>query len=187
MSTPQETALSAQLTNRQTNSAEIVEQPAASATVDPNNPPWSFPQALLTWFLSVALLLVPQVFALAYVAYHYQGTTPTKEIVFADKTFVLILLFGLLPVHALTLALAWAVVTRFGKVSAAKVLGWSWPAGFGIWKSVGLAIVLFPLALFISNKFGGQETDIERILESSRAAALLTAFLATATAPLVEE
>ena len=54
-------------------------------------------------------------------------------------------------------------------------------------KSVGLAILLFLIAWLILLKFGGQETDLERILQSSRAAALITAFLATATAPLVEE
>ncbi len=155
---------------------------------DPDNAPWSLLQALLAWFLSVAFLwLVPQLCVLPYVASHYRGIEATKELLFADKTFVIIIVAGFVPAHLLTLALSWAVVTRLGKVSAAKVLGWSWRPGFGIGKSVLLAILLFLVAMAIIYKFGGQETDLERILLSSRAAALITAFLAVATAPLVEE
>lgn len=157
-------------------------------TPDPDNPPWGLLPALLTWFLSIALLwLVPQLCVLPYVASHYRGVAATKELLFADKTFVMILVAGFVPAHLLTLALSWAVVTRLGRVSAAKVLGWSWKPGFGVWKSVLLAIFLFLLAMVIIYRFGGQETDLERILQSSRAAALITAFLAVATAPLVEE
>ena len=52
---------------------------------------------------------------------------------------------------------------------------------------MALAGLLFMIAMVIIYKFGGQETDLERILQSSRAAALITAFIAVTTAPLVEE
>ena len=157
------------------------------STPNPDNPPWSLLQALLIWAASVLLLLVPQVCALVYVAYHYEGVIPSKAVLFADKTFFLILVSALLPVHVLTLGLVWAVVTLRGKISAKKALGWSWSANFGIVKSVGLAILLLMIAMLVSYRFGGQDTDIERLLQSSRAAALITAVLAATTAPLVEE
>ncbi len=153
---------------------------------DPDNPPWSLLQALLIWVASVLLLLVPQVCALVYVARHY-GEIPPKAVLFADKTFFIILVSVLLPVHALTLVLVWAVVTLRGKISAKKALGWSWPANFGMVKSVGLAILLFMIAMLITYRYHGQDTDIERLLQSSRAAAIITAVLAATTAPLVEE
>ncbi len=153
---------------------------------DPDNPPWSLLQALLTWAASVLLsIFVPWLLALPYLATHYRGARLQGAL--ADKTLVIIFIAGLLPVHGLTLILAWAVVSRLGKLSPTKVLGWSWKTDFGIGKSVGLAILLFLVAWLILLKFGGQETELERILESSRAAALITAFLAVATAPLVEE
>ncbi len=187
MSTPRESTLPAQTIQQPSNSESETGGARAWSAPDPDNPPWSLLQALLTWLASVILLLVPQVCALLYVAYHYEGVIPTKAVLFGDKTFFLILVSVLLPVHVLTLALAWAVVTRRGKVSARQALGWSWSANFGIVRSLGLAILLFLVAMFIIYKFGGQETDLERILLSSRAAALITAFLAAATAPLVEE
>lgn len=144
-------------------------------------------QAILTWMASVFLLLLPQLFAIPYLASHYRGVSPTPEILLADKTFVLIVVSGILPAHLVTLVLAWAVVTRLGKVSAKKVLGWSWVPGFGLWQSVCAGILLIGLAWLIAIILGNKETELERILLSSRAAALIIAFIATATAPLVEE
>lgn len=157
--------------------------------IDPDNPPWGLPLASLTWVASVVLIIIiPQLCALPYVAVHYRGTiAPTKEALLSDKTFVLILVIGLFVAHLVTLALAWAVVTRFRKFPFRKTLGLSWPANFGPWKSTGLAVLLFVIAMLIVWKFGGQQTDLERILRSSRAAALVIAFLAATTAPLVEE
>ena len=145
--------------------------------------------ALLTWFSSVVLIIIiPQLCALPYVALRYRDSIgPTKEALLSDKTFVLILVIGLFVAHLVTLALAWAVVTRFRKFPFRETLGLSWPSSFGPWKSTGLAILLFVMAMLIVWKFGGQETDLERILRSSRAAALVVAFLAATTAPLVEE
>lgn len=57
----------------------------------------------------------------------------------------------------------------------------------GLGASAGLAILLFLVTLFLIGLFGGQKTDLDRILESSRAAAVALAIIAVATAPLVEE
>jgi uncharacterized protein len=155
--------------------------------LDPNNPPWTLLQALLTWVGSVALLLLPQILAIPYLISHYRGVQPTKEILFADKTFVLINVLGIVPSHALMLLLAWGVVTRMGKISWRKALGWSWKPPFGLRESVVLAILLFFVAMLIISNFGGQETDLERLLQSSRITALIIGVIAATSAPLVEE
>jgi membrane protease YdiL (CAAX protease family) len=184
VTTPPETALASQPGFHQLGASENSVQPAPS---DPDYPPWGLLQAFLTWIASVILLLLPQLIALPYLVRHYQGLRPTAEVLLADKTFIVIVVSGILPAHLITLILAWAVVTRLGKVSARKVLGWSWGPGFGLWQSVGLAFLLFVMAWLFTLVLGGQETELERILQSSRVAALLIAFIATATAPLVEE
>ena len=163
---------------------------ATSPTPDPDNPPWGLLVAALVWLASVVLtLMIPQLCALPYVVTHYRSIAggPTKETLLSDKTFVLLLVIGLFVAHLITLALAWAVVTRLGKLSFKKTLGLSWPANFGAWKSIGLAFLLFIIAMLILKKFGGQDNDLQRILNSSRAAALVVAFIAAATAPLIEE
>ncbi|HEX5704006.1 MAG TPA: CPBP family intramembrane glutamic endopeptidase [Pyrinomonadaceae bacterium] len=143
--------------------------------------------AIFTWLVSVALLLLPQILALPYLLYYYQGKPLTRESLLADKTLVVLLVAGILPAHLITLAVTWAVATRFGKIPAKAALQWHWASPISILKSMGLAVVLFGLAWAVTLIFGGQETDIERILKSSRTAALIVAFLAVVTAPLVEE
>jgi CAAX protease family protein len=143
--------------------------------------------ALCTWFVSIVLLFLPQIIALPYVLTHYRGQQPRLEDLLADKTLVVILISGILPAHLITLAIAWAVVTRFGKVPVTEALRWGWGHRIGVFKSAVLGVLLFGVAWLIVLAFGGKETELERIINSSRAAALLIAFMAVATAPLVEE
>jgi len=151
------------------------------------NPPWSLLAAVLTWIASVVLLFLPQVFAIPYVALHYRNAQPTAETLMADKTLVLILIAGVLPVHLITLAIVWAIATRFGKFSIVQTLGLSWNGKFNLARSIGLAIILYGAAFLLTLAFGGQGTALDRLVESTRAAALMIAFLAVATAPIVEE
>jgi CAAX protease family protein len=156
--------------------------------VDPDNPPWGIWQALLTWGLSVLLLLfVPLVCSLPYIAYRYPGLAATREDLLNDKTFLFINVISYFPVHALTFLLGWAVVTQMGRFDFWRTIGWSWPWNLGPWRSAGLAVLLFGAALVLSALFGGPETDIERIVQSSRPTAYALAILAVATAPMVEE
>ncbi len=142
---------------------------------------------MLTWIASVVLLFLPQVFAIPYVAIHYRDTPPTAEALMADKTLVLILIAGVLPVHLITLAIVWAIATRLGKFSIAQTLGLKWGREFRLAHSIGLAVILYGVAFLLTLAFGGQGTALDRLVESSRAAALMIAFLAVATAPIVEE
>ena len=161
--------------------------------IGPDNPPWGVAHAVITFVFSVAfLLIVPNLCVLPYLAVHYSGRSIiTREMLLTDKTFVLIFLLGFFPVHILTFAVAWGVATRMGKFSLRNTLGWNWPPRFGAWKSISLGVLLLVLSIglstLIARFFGQPETEMERIIESSKAAALTTAFLAVATAPLVEE
>jgi membrane protease YdiL (CAAX protease family) len=152
-----------------------------------DNPPWGLWQAILTWVLSVILLLLlPLVFGLPYIMYYYQGVV-TRETLLADKTFIFVNVFLNIPVHILTFLMAWAVITQLGRFQFREMIGWGWSPKLGFWRSAGLAVLLFGLALVLVLLFGGPETEVERIIQSSRATAFMLAFLAVATAPLVEE
>lgn len=133
------------------------------------------------------LAIVPNVCVLPYLMSRYRGTQPTRELLLQDQTFVFLFVLGWLPSHLLTLALVWAIGTRLGKRSFKKVFGWSWSPSFGLWKSSALALALFVVTLVLIGFFGGPRTDLDRILESSRAAAVTLAIIAVLTAPLVEE
>jgi uncharacterized protein len=145
--------------------------------------------AILTWASSVILLLViPPILSLPYLIYQYRhGEELTRDTLLADKTFIFFNILGVIPAHVITFALAWGLVTRFGKLPFKSAIAWDWAPNFRFWKSAGTAIALLIVGILILSRFGGEPTDMEKIILSSRLNACVTAFLATATAPLVEE
>jgi uncharacterized protein len=187
VSTTPESAYNAEPIPAQVDASET-DQPAATSAASANDPPWGILAALITWFVSIAMLaIVPNLCVLPYLAYRYSGVAATRELLLKDQTFVFLFVLGWFPAHLLTLALVWAVATRLGKRSIKDVFGWSWSPQLGAWRSSALAITLFLVTLVLIGFFGGQRTDLDRILESSRAAAVALAIIAVATAPLVEE
>jgi membrane protease YdiL (CAAX protease family) len=78
------------------------------------------------------------------------------------------------------------VVTRLNKFSFRQTLGWN-SSGFGAFHYAGIIVGFFIIAAVTSYFIPEQENDLLRILKSSRAAVFVVAFLATFTAPLVEE
>jgi membrane protease YdiL (CAAX protease family) len=158
--------------------------------VSPDNPPWGVFQAVFTLVASLGLLfLLPSLLTLPYLVYRYQGAgvALTRDLLLADKLFVFFSVLSVFPVHFLTLAVVWAVVTQFGKFPFWSTIGWSWGENFSFWKSAALAVALLLAALLLGSLFGGQPTEMEKLILSSRMTAYATALLATATAPIVEE
>jgi len=158
------------------------------ALVTPDNPPWGVLAAVGVWLASVLLLAFLQIFAvIPYALSQGLDAQAVAEFISTDKTAILLSLVAVFPAHLLTLALVWAVVTRFGKMPFWHTLGWSWSENFGLWTSVALAVGLLILGAVLTKIFGAQETALEQMLNSSYAARLTIAALATFTAPLVEE
>ena len=161
--------------------------------IAPPNPWWEFGKAFIAWVGSVVLLiLVPLLIILPYLIYLISTSgAPTAERLAQDKTFLLLSIVGVIPAHALTLFLAWFLVTNRGRVSFWETLGFSWPERVNPWMGVGLcfliAIALLLMGFLVTSVLGGGKTDLDRLIESSYSARLATAFLAIATAPLVEE
>ncbi|MBA3441868.1 MAG: CPBP family intramembrane metalloprotease [Pyrinomonadaceae bacterium] len=164
-------------------------EPLPTSTIDPDNPPWSVGSAVLVWLASVAALVGVQLFAvLGYGLFHYGfALEELRRSIPTDRNLILISITAVLPTHILTLGIVWALVTGFGKRPFWKTLGWDWGRDFGFWTSAGLAIAMLLLGGAITKLLGGSETQLDQIIGSSTAARFAVAFLATATAPLVEE
>ena len=165
----------------------------ASTEPDPNNPPWGVLHAILTWIGSVVLLfgtsIVSLIFILLYFYTQYGSINQAQlgKMLTTDKVAVLLQVIAVIPAHLLTLGLAWAVVTNFGKRPFWQSLGWGWNRGIGLWASIGIAVVLLVFGGLLTKYYGGEPTDIDQIINNSTASRFVLAFLATATAPLVEE
>ena len=158
--------------------------------VSPNNPPWNSLIAFLVWLASVAfIVIVPSLLVLPYIlsqSVDFTDQTKLFEMSQTDPTVLLIGVLGVIPAHLLTLALAWLVVTNFRKFSFRETLGWNWDR-FKFWHCLVILGGFYILAAIAANYFPEQENDMLRILRSSRTAVYVVAFLATFTAPIVEE
>ena len=166
--------------------ADLIVNPAPS----PNDPPWTALSAVAVWVASVLLILiVPTVILLPYLAMQ-EGVLTDPQIMadFAikDPTSVILQIAAIMPAHLLTLLVAWSVVTRGGKFSFFRMLGWE-KGGFAWWHYVVILIAFFVFAGLVGNYFPEKENDLIRILQSSQSAVYLVAIVATLTAPLVEE
>ncbi len=164
--------------------------PAEALPVSPDNPPWNSWMALLVWLASIAfIVVVPGFFVLPYLASQsndFSDKAQILEVAQKDPTAILLNIVGIIPAHLLTLLLAWLVVTRFKKFSFRETLGWRWN-GFNFWNCLIILGGFYILAAVAGHYFPEQENELLRILRSSRTAVYVVAFLATFTAPLVEE
>lgn len=159
-------------------------------TPTPDNPPYGLFDGIGLWIASVLLILiVPGFFLLPYLATLDPPITDPDQIVeFAknDPTSIVLQIFGILPAHLLTIFLAWLIVTRGRRYSFRETLGWE-RGGFRWWHYCVILGGFLVVAAGVEAYFPQQENELLRILKSSRSAVYIVAFVATFTAPIVEE
>ena len=167
---------------------DISAPPPQAEVVTPDNPPWGVLGGGGLWLASVALVVIcPVLFLAGYLLQQGVGAQEWPRVATSDPTAIFVQIVATVPAHLLTLGLAWLIITGAGRRPFFRSLGWEWGGGFRLWNSAALAVGLLLLGYFILSLTGKPKTQLDEILESSRATALATAFLATFTAPLVEE
>ena len=169
-------------------------QPVAPAAISTWWYPWlEVVKALALWVTSVALLLsVPVIVALPYIVYRIIASgPPSAEALSADKWLVFLSVLGIIPAHLLTLFVVRTIVSQGGRYSFWKTIGFEWPENIGptaiTLMSGLLAIILLALAYLVTTLYGGSKTQLDLLIESSLYTRFATAFVAVATAPLIEE
>jgi membrane protease YdiL (CAAX protease family) len=169
-----------------------------TAPAPERRPPWWLPwfdvaKAIVLWFVSIILLLlVPSIFILPYIVYRIiQFGAPSPEAIGSDKMLLFLSVVGILPTHLLTLIIVWMVVTEGGRRPFWKTIGFEWPQNLSpvatTLLSVLLAVLLFGVAWGVTKLYGDSKTDLDFLIESSIYTRIATAFVAVATAPLIEE
>lgn len=159
-------------------------------TINPDAPHWTSITAFGMWILSVLLLLILSALALGgYIA--AKGVSEINQAsIEKDPTAIIVNLAAIFPAHLLTIFAVWMLVTRGGRQSFWKTLGWNFDKFFGYFGfllCILTTVALYVVAIGVISLTGEQENDLIRVLQSSRTAVFLTAIMATFTAPLVEE
>lgn len=166
-----------------------------AAAVDPNNPAWGIGGALLLWIASIVVqVIIPLLFIIPFAVHRGLSLSSPDfakgalELAMTDRTAIFLQVFAILPTHIVTLALLWALVTRFGKRPFLASFGWGWTPRLRLWQSVLLGICLFLAATALAWLLGaGKPTQLEQLITSSLASRYTIAFLAVFTAPFIEE
>lgn len=142
------------------------------------------------WVTSVLLVvIVPSLFLIPYAFYlasHNADSGAVIELLSSDPTAIVIRVLAIIPVHLITILLAWMLVTRGRTQPFFETLGWE-SGGMKLWHYTLILAGLFSLIVLVSYFVPAPETEVTRILKSSRTALFLFAFIATFSAPLVEE
>ncbi len=156
----------------------------------PDNPPWNGWVAFGVWVASVLFVaVVPMIFLAPYLVTKGIDLSSQERIsafIREDPTAVILQLAPIILAHALTLLVAWFVVTRANTFSFRQTLGWNMN-GFKAWHAILITVGFYVVAWTLMSVFGDVENEFEALLKSSRYAVYLVAFFATVTAPLVEE
>ena len=156
--------------------------------------PWvEVAKAFSIWIASVGLLLVvPVIVSLPYLIYKIAtGGGISPEALQADTSLIFFSVLGILPAHLLTLAATWMIISEGGRRPFWKTVGFEWPQKMSprmvIMASLLLSFVLLALAWLVTSLYGGGETQLDILIKSSVQTRFATAFVAVATAPLIEE
>ncbi len=169
---------------------ELAKFSTEEAEPSPDNPPWNSIVAFLVWAASVLLIIIFPTVALAiYFAKNDISLTnqaQLSELLTTDINVGIIQVLAVIPAHIITLIIAWLVVTKWNRFSFKQTLGWKLN-NFRFWHIALIVILFFVVAGALTSYFGEQENEFMKLLRSSRTAVLLVAFLATFTAPVVEE
>lgn len=169
---------------------DFTNAPLSLSTHDPDNPPWGVGAGALVWLASVLLMFAMQMlFVVPYLLFSNKlaDLPEMGQDITSQPNVILVSIIAIIPAHLLTIGIVWALVTRFGKRSFKRTIGWEWGGRFGLWTSAGLATLLLLVAWGITVLVGGGETQLDLIIASSPAARFATVFLATASAPFAEE
>ena len=149
--------------------------------------------SLGVWFASVVLLLVvPLIYCIPYLVYRVaKFGPPSPEALASDKALIFYSVIGIIPTHMLTFVIVWLLITYGGRRPFWKNIEFEWPRNSSplvvTLVSVLVATLLFLLALGVTSLYGERKTDLDLLIESSIYTRVATAFVAVATAPLVEE
>jgi membrane protease YdiL (CAAX protease family) len=167
----------------------------------PDNPRWNVLTGIGVWFGSVfALIVIPSIaVAILYFIQTPQvqpiGTDPNalaealKKWLMSPPVLLSQIVMTMIA-HLVTIALCWAVATKFGKYSFKEAIGWQWNVSsleklivvVGIVGGIVLLMQLLPKIIPDT-----ENTPFNEMLKSSQSVRYVVAALAVLTAPVTEE
>ena len=155
--------------------------------------PWlGVAKALAIWTTSIGLLLfVPVFFAIPYIVYASVKAGKFYPEILTGTGVIFVSVAAIVPAHLLTLFVTRNILGEGKEYSFWKAIRFEWPQNANpvivTLICILLAAILLGFAYLVTSLYGGSKTDLDLLIESSMYTRVATAFVALATAPLVEE
>lgn len=174
-------------------------QSGQAPALDPDHPRWGAGTGLAAWVGSLAaILFVPIVAVLLWYVIDKQRGLPVPDPTdrqgmldwVMSPRILLVQVYSTLAAHIVTLALCWAIVTRFRKQPFLKSLGWNWAGHSALYWgliSIGVLIAILVADQFFTRFLPQSETSFDQLLKSSEQVKIAVIVLAITSAPFVEE
>jgi uncharacterized protein len=158
--------------------------------VDRLRSPFSLGAGLLTWGVSVALIVGIQIIlGVGYVIWLMAksgGVAPTAEMIL-NKEFALMAIASTLVAHGLTVLFCWLLITKRLQLPFLQTQGWGWHPQFKLPHAIGLGGAMILVAIACSQLLPHHPNEMEKMLRLGMSVKLLTVLLAVFSAPFVEE
>ena len=146
--------------------------------------------AFIAWVVSVGFVaFIPAMFLYPYIASRGISLSDSAQVIeFAknDPNAIFIQIIAIIPAHILTFLLTWLLISQGRRYRFLKTLGWE-RGGLKWWHYIAILASFLAIAIVVGSYFPEQENDLVRMLQSSRSAVYLIAFVATFSAPFIEE
>src|SRR5882724_4106159 len=135
---------------------------------DPGKEPlWSWQAGVLVWLASVACLFSVSFVFFVIGGFYLQlhGQPLTQDVIESSVPFAIIQIFSTFPAHLLSLAIAWSVVTRFGKRAFLATMGWTWHRRFGPVHVVIFIILMYGIGAVLSKFIPDHPNQFDHLMK----------------------
>lgn len=163
---------------------------AVGRTAVVEDPAWTIPESALLWLASYFAMVATAVGALVgfiFVAGWLGRQIPGGDDMLRHPPALVGVVLSSAVAHAITLVLAWYVVTDGGRLAFLDSIGWGWKNGIRFRHVAGTFAIVYVAALAISLVGPEPDTPFKQLLETSFWVRLAIGSVAVLTAPIAEE
>ncbi len=163
---------------------------ASRQKVTSENPSWSIPESAMLWLASYFAMLSSAVIAIVgfvFVAGWLGATIPGGEDIVRHPPALVAGVLSSAVGHAITLLLAWVVVTDGGRQPFLEAIGWGWRNGIGFRHVLATFGIVYAVTILVGSLVSEPETPFKQMLETSYGVRVAVGIVAVLTAPIAEE
>lgn len=163
---------------------------AATAKPSRENPAWTIPESILLWLASYFAMIstaVGSIVGYLFVAGWLGESLPGGEDVMHHPPALVAGVLSSAVGHAITLALAWVVVTGFGRESFLDSIGWGWRNGIRMRHVMATFAAVYGVTILVGMLVQEPDTPFKQMLDTSYGVRVAVGLVAVLTAPLAEE